>query len=72
MAWKPGHSAGSTGSTRSPVSSGRMPRIHWVMATKFHAAVPVSQEFFASPWVGGVPAGDHLRVDVRLAAGAPR
>jgi hypothetical protein len=23
-----------------------------IAATKFHEAVPVSQEFFASPWVG--------------------
>jgi hypothetical protein len=37
---------------RRPPCSGRMPRIHWVMATKFHAALPVSHEFFASPWVG--------------------
>ena len=52
VAVKPGHADGMTGSTLRPSSSGLMPRIHWVIATKFHAAVPVSQEFFASPWVG--------------------
>src|SRR5579872_4620060 len=36
---------------RSPPNSARMPRIHWLIATRFHAAVPVSQEFFASPGV---------------------
>ena len=41
-----------TGSTRSPSCSGRMPRIHWLMATMFQAAVPVSHEFLASPCVG--------------------
>lgn len=43
---------GSTGSTRSLSCSGRMLRIHLVIATKFEAAAPVSQEFFAaSPWL---------------------
>jgi hypothetical protein len=32
-----------------------------------HAAVPVSHEFFASPWVGA-SRPDRLRVDVGLAA----
>ena len=41
-----------TGSTLRPSCSGRMPRIHWLIATRFQAAVPVSQEFFASPCVG--------------------
>ena len=52
MAAKPVQAAGSTGSMRSPSNSARMPRIHWVIATRFQAAVPVSQEFLASPWVG--------------------
>ncbi len=52
VARNPGHAAGSAGSTRSPSCSGRMPRIHWLIATKFQAAVPVSHEFFASPSVG--------------------
>ena len=26
----------------------------WEIATKFHAAVPVSHEFLASPWVGAL------------------
>ena len=38
------------------------------MATKFHAAVPLSQEFLASPCVGASLPGDHLGVDVGLAA----
>jgi len=36
----------------APSKLGRMPRIHWLMATKFQAAVPVSHEFLASPCVG--------------------
>ena len=48
----PSHSDGRHGSIRKPSCSGRIPRIHWVIATKFHAAVPVSQEFFASPKLG--------------------
>ena len=57
-----------TGSTRRPSNSGRIPRIHWLIATRFQAAVPVSHEFFASPWVGASRPGDHLGVDIRLAA----
>lgn len=57
VAVKPGHAAGSTGSMRSPSCSARMPRIHWVIATKFQAAVPVSHEFLASPQAGAsIPA----------------
>ena len=52
MTGKPPQSAGRTGSIRRPSCSARMPRIHWVMATKFQAAVPVSHEFLASPWAG--------------------
>ena len=44
-----GISAGRQGLTRSPSYSGRTPRRYWETATKFQAAVPVSQEFFASP-----------------------
>ena len=39
-----------------------------MIATRFQAAVPVSHEFFASPCVGASRPGDHLCVDVRLAA----
>ena len=52
MARNPDHEPGITGSTRRPSCSGRMPRIHWLIATMFQAAVPVSHEFLASPWVG--------------------
>ena len=44
--------AGRHGSIRRPSCSGRIPTIHWLAATKFQAAVPVSHEFLASPWVG--------------------
>src|SRR5690606_21974776 len=43
-------SFGRHGLTTSPSHSGRTPSRYWLTATKFHAAVPVSQLFFASPW----------------------
>ena len=52
VARNPVQEPGITGSTRRPSCSGRMPRIHWLIATMFQAAVPVSHEFLASPWVG--------------------
>ena len=51
VAENPAQAVGRHGSIRSPSCSGRMPRIHWVIAMRFHAAEPVSQEFFASPGV---------------------
>ena len=52
---KPGQDVGITGATRRPSKVGRIPRIHWVAATKAHAAVPVSHALRAMPncgWVG--------------------
>src|SRR5438309_9927321 len=37
------------GFTSRPPNSGRTPSMYCELATKFHAAVPVSHEFFASP-----------------------
>ena len=37
------------GSTTRPSHPGRTPSRCWLTATKFHAAVPVSHEFLASP-----------------------
>ena len=46
---EPSQSLGIEGLTLSPFQSGVIPRIYWLIATKFQAAVPVSHEFLASP-----------------------
>lgn len=45
-------SEGMQGLIRRPFQSGQMPRMYWEILTKVHAAVPVSQLFFASPCLG--------------------
>ena len=49
MTVKPGITAGMHGAIRRPSNVGWIPRIYWLMLTNVHAAVPVSQLFFASP-----------------------
>lgn len=52
VAEKPSHADGMHGSTRRPLYSGRMPKIHCVAAWYDHEAVPESHELRASPNCG--------------------
>ena len=49
---KPLQPEGTQGSISSPASVGLTPRMAWEIYRKVQAAVPVSQEFFASPKLG--------------------